>query len=67
MTQRPQHCPICRDPSAEAFQPFCSKRCADVDLGRWLTGRYVVPDDASEADTDDGAKSSSGRETDEAG
>lgn len=38
-------CPICRKPSDEATAPFCSKRCADVDLHRWLGGRYVVPDD----------------------
>ena len=36
-------CPICGKPSVEAFKPFCSKRCADVDLNRWLTGAYVIP------------------------
>ncbi|MET3926683.1 DNA gyrase inhibitor YacG [Devosia sp. 2618] len=36
-------CPICGKPSVEAFRPFCSKRCADVDLNRWLTGSYVIP------------------------
>lgn len=36
-------CPICRKPAVEAFRPFCSKRCADVDLGRWLNGTYAVP------------------------
>lgn len=36
-------CPICGKPSVEAFRPFCSKRCADVDLNRWLTGGYVIP------------------------
>jgi endogenous inhibitor of DNA gyrase (YacG/DUF329 family) len=36
-------CPICRKPSDPAHKPFCSKRCADVDLGRWLTERYSVP------------------------
>ncbi|WP_297509206.1 DNA gyrase inhibitor YacG [uncultured Caulobacter sp.] len=35
-------CPICGKPVATAFRPFCSKRCADVDLQRWLSGRYVV-------------------------
>lgn len=36
-------CPICeRDTEAE-FRPFCSKRCADVDLGRWVNGSYAVP------------------------
>ncbi len=38
-------CPICRrNPKAEAYSPFCSKRCADVDLQRWLVGSYVLPD-----------------------
>ncbi|MCK5910834.1 MAG: DNA gyrase inhibitor YacG [Caulobacter sp.] len=36
-------CPICGKPVEKAFRPFCSKRCADVDLQRWLVGRYVVP------------------------
>jgi hypothetical protein len=36
-------CPICGKPRSEEFRPFCSKRCADVDLGRWLEGRYRVP------------------------
>ena len=39
-------CPICRQPMEERYKPFCSKRCADVDLGRWLGERYVVPGDA---------------------
>lgn len=36
-------CPICGRPTEPAFRPFCSKRCADVDLQRWLSGRYAVP------------------------
>ena len=36
-------CPICRQPAAEGHKPFCSKRCADIDLHRWLSGVYVVP------------------------
>ncbi|MGD2133145.1 MAG: DNA gyrase inhibitor YacG [Maricaulaceae bacterium] len=36
-------CPICKKPTAPEFKPFCSKRCADVDLGRWMKGAYVVP------------------------
>jgi endogenous inhibitor of DNA gyrase (YacG/DUF329 family) len=36
-------CPICRQPTADAHKPFCSKRCADVDLHRWLAGVYHVP------------------------
>jgi endogenous inhibitor of DNA gyrase (YacG/DUF329 family) len=42
-----RECPICGKPaSAEAF-PFCSKRCADVDLNRWLKGVYAIPADES--------------------
>ena len=36
-------CPICGKLPAENFRPFCSKRCADVDLNRWLSGIYAVP------------------------
>lgn len=36
-------CPICGAMSVRAFRPFCSKRCADVDLHRWLSGVYVIP------------------------
>jgi endogenous inhibitor of DNA gyrase (YacG/DUF329 family) len=39
----PKKCPICGKPSVDQFKPFCSKRCADVDLNRWLTGNYVIP------------------------
>lgn len=44
-------CPICGKPSVEATKPFCSKRCADVDLSRWLKGVYAIP--ATESDQDD--------------
>ena len=45
-------CPICGRPTEPAFRPFCSRRCADVDLQRWLSGRYAIPavDDESEDD-----------------
>jgi endogenous inhibitor of DNA gyrase (YacG/DUF329 family) len=36
-------CPICGKPTDPAFKPFCSKRCADIDLNRWLSGVYAVP------------------------
>jgi endogenous inhibitor of DNA gyrase (YacG/DUF329 family) len=35
-------CPICAKPAVDEFRPFCSKRCRDVDLNRWLSGNYVV-------------------------
>jgi endogenous inhibitor of DNA gyrase (YacG/DUF329 family) len=36
-------CPICGRPRTVEFKPFCSKHCADVDLARWLDGRYAIP------------------------
>lgn len=37
------NCPICKKPTEIHFRPFCSKRCADVDLGKWLSGSYATP------------------------
>ncbi|GBR67841.1 DNA gyrase inhibitor YacG [Gluconobacter kanchanaburiensis] len=36
-------CPICHRPTDPQFRPFCSRHCADVDLGRWFNGSYRVP------------------------
>ena len=36
-------CPNCGEPTDPAFKPFCSKRCKDVDLNRWLKGAYSIP------------------------
>jgi hypothetical protein len=36
-------CPICGKPPDPKYRPFCSRRCADVDLQRWLTGGYAIP------------------------
>lgn len=36
-------CPICNKKAEPEFRPFCSKHCADIDLGRWLNGSYRVP------------------------
>ena len=35
-------CPICGRQAVLEYQPFCSKKCADIDLGRWLKGTYVI-------------------------
>ena len=48
------NCPICSKPADVAFKPFCSKRCADIDLNRWLSGVYAVP--VKEIDDEDGDK-----------
>jgi endogenous inhibitor of DNA gyrase (YacG/DUF329 family) len=36
-------CPVCGKPAAPEFSPFCTRRCADVDLNRWLSGVYAIP------------------------
>jgi endogenous inhibitor of DNA gyrase (YacG/DUF329 family) len=36
-------CPICGEPAVKEYFPFSSKRCAEVDLNRWLSGRYAIP------------------------
>lgn len=41
--QEKSHCPICRKPTLVDYKPFCSKRCANIDLGRWLNEDYAVP------------------------
>ncbi|MFT4098762.1 MAG: DNA gyrase inhibitor YacG [Rhodoblastus sp.] len=38
-----RRCPICAKPALERYRPFCSKRCADIDLNRWLKGGYAIP------------------------
>jgi endogenous inhibitor of DNA gyrase (YacG/DUF329 family) len=48
-----QQCPICGKPSTPETSPFCSKRCRDVDLNRWLSGRYVIPGRSAQEDGDD--------------
>ncbi len=35
-------CPVCKKKTKTDWRPFCSKRCADIDLGRWMTGAYAV-------------------------
>ena len=41
-------CPICQSDSDAKYRPFCSKRCADVDLARWFNGGYSVPSESPE-------------------
>jgi endogenous inhibitor of DNA gyrase (YacG/DUF329 family) len=41
--RRAPKCPICGKPTVVEFRPFCSERCADVDLHRWLSGAYAIP------------------------
>lgn len=44
-------CPICKKQPDVKYRPFCSKRCANIDLGKWLTGSYAIP--ATETDDED--------------
>ncbi|GAB1717558.1 MAG: protein of unknown function DUF329 [Nitrobacter sp.] len=46
-----KRCPICGKPAVAASFPFCSERCRDVDLNRWLSGAYAIP--ASKTDAED--------------
>jgi uncharacterized protein len=49
-------CPECAKPTLDKYRPFCSKRCADLDLGRWLNGSYAIPvveEDSGSLDTDE--------------
>jgi uncharacterized protein len=52
-TPKMKSCAVCGKPQVERFRPFCSRRCADVDLHRWLSGAYALP--ATEDDGDDAA------------
>jgi hypothetical protein len=49
---RTARCPICKQPTEASFRPFCSKRCADVDLARWLGGTYAIAATSDDADED---------------
>ena len=51
-------CPICGKATEEQFKPFCSKRCADVDLHRWLSGSYAIP--VTEDEDEDGSSDEPG-------
>jgi endogenous inhibitor of DNA gyrase (YacG/DUF329 family) len=60
-TTTTRRCPICGKPADPKTRPFCSRRCADVDLHRWLSGVYAVPAVESEEDIDEGAGEGSER------
>jgi uncharacterized protein len=57
-------CPICKDETEHAFRPFCSSRCADIDLGKWMTGSYAIPVTDNSGDSeDDGSDAVASRTT----
>lgn len=52
--RKTQPCPECKKPSTRENYPFCSDRCRELDLSRWLTGAYAIPvaDDEQKAEND---------------
>ncbi len=50
---RPHPCPICKSMSVKAYRPFCSLRCANIDLGRWLKGNYTFPGTVANGETEE--------------
>lgn len=71
--EKAPRCPTCRKPAVPEHRPFCSKRCANIDLARWLGGQYVIAgsnldltDDSSLADDtiDRGSKRAEGQRED---
>lgn len=59
-----KNCPICGKPAETKYRPFCSKHCADVDLGRWLKGTYVIPGTPDSEEDGTGAAGSTGQRDD---
>jgi uncharacterized protein len=51
-TRSTRPCPICGKPASARYRPFCSKRCADIDLGRWLGEAYRIPAEEEENGND---------------
>ena len=45
-------CPLCQQPAEALHRPFCSRRCAQLDLGKWLTGSYAIPSHEAMEDSD---------------
>jgi endogenous inhibitor of DNA gyrase (YacG/DUF329 family) len=59
-TKTAKPCPICGKPHVERFRPFCSRRCADIDLHRWLGGTYAIP--AAEQDDNEAGEAGPGED-----
>jgi len=55
-------CPICGKPADPKLKPFCSRRCADIDLGRWLKGGYAIPGPPAEGPSPSNPSKSDGEE-----
>ena len=48
--QKARKCPVCGRAVTQDFKPFCSQRCADADLTRWLKGAYAIPGEPASED-----------------
>lgn len=46
-------CPMCGDETVQTYRPFCSRRCADLDLARWVRGDYAIPGPDGDPDVPD--------------
>ncbi|MEL6678483.1 MAG: DNA gyrase inhibitor YacG [Pseudomonadota bacterium] len=53
-------CPICQADTVADYRPFCSKRCADIDLARWFNGTYTMPIEDEDAERPDSAEDPDG-------
>ena len=53
LIRKKRKCPNCGNPGAAEYRPFCSKRCADIDLGRWLKGGYRIPGEPAPRDDEE--------------
>jgi uncharacterized protein len=60
-------CPICGARSEQQYRPFCSRRCADVDLSRWLRGAYAIPVEEDSDEDGEGADSPAAGDADAKG
>ncbi len=49
-----RRCPVCGKPATARHNSFCSARCANIDLGRWLKGNYSIPTDETPEDAAEG-------------
>lgn len=56
---------MCARASDEEFRPFCSKRCANIDLSRWLSGGYVIPGNRGDEDGEEFERPAAAREDDD--
>ncbi|MBX9926901.1 MAG: DNA gyrase inhibitor YacG [Hyphomicrobiaceae bacterium] len=50
-------CPICAKPTSDTARPFCSPRCREIDLGRWLSGSYVIAGGGTDEDGEETSES----------